>query len=148
MGFGFKTLKVICTDYTGSTKSNYYAITTTTAPLIPLNWTYTLVQEQSDENVISLKKPNMALWTSIRTWKAICLDSLYLTGLTVHQSAISDLSRMITYAIYIQCSFNRKFQIDTTHLENIECLYIDRMFQFNIIVYCLTYKWLLKLSLI
>ena len=114
MGFGFKTLMVICTDYTGSTKSNYYSITTTTTPLIPLNRTYTLVQEQSDENVISLKKPNMALWTFIRTWKAICLDSLYLSGITVHRSGISDLSRMIMYAIYMQCSFNRTFQTDTT----------------------------------
>jgi hypothetical protein len=114
MGFGFKTLMVIFTDYTGSTKSNYYAITTTTTPLIPLNRTYTLVQEQSDENVISLQKPNMELWTSIRTWKAICLDSLYLTGITVHRSGISDLSRMITYAIYMQCSFNKTVQTDTT----------------------------------
>ena len=140
MGFGVKTLMVICTDYTGSTKSNYYAITTTTAPLIPLNRTYTLVQEQSDENVISLKKPNMALWTSIRTWEAICLESLYLTGLAVHQCAISDISRMITYATLIQCSFNGTVQTDTTYLENIECVYIERMLLFDIIVYCLTYK--------
>ena len=139
MGFRFTTLLVIGTDYTGSSKSNFHTITTTTAPLIPLNRTYTLVQEQSDENVISLKKPNMALWTSIRTWEAICLESLYLTGLAVHQCAISDLSRMITYATHIQCSFNGTVQTDTTYLENIECLYIDRMFQFNS-VYCLAYK--------
>ena len=140
MGFGFKTLMVICTDYTGSTKSNYYAITTMTTPLIPLNRTYKLVQEQLDENVISLRKPNMALWTSIRTWEAICLESLYLTRLAVLQCAISDLSRMITYAIHIQCSFNGTVQIDTTYLENIECVYIDRMLLFDIIVYRLTYK--------